>query len=254
MTIHDTSVHVLSAVASIGALGKENKQLASENEQLINATAKQAATIRTLNERNSNLGAEVNLEKYNVEFLKVQGRKTRLKLRALKQLVGQLRNHLGQVLDRAERAEKANTILRNQIASMVASQTELMKRNDQLEASLYRMVDGTPLPFQIVTETAPFSVVRHTSGRGHSMMDQVVVKQLGMSLRVAPEHRRDLLAHAEVAKEAAKMVSRKMELAILEALRGEEVTHDQINEARRKDYEERTSRFMDPDTYRHPLF
>lgn len=234
MTVHDTSLHVLSAVASIGALGKENKQLLEDNDKLIRGTSTQAATIRTLNERNSTLEAEVNIEKYNVEFLKNQGRKTRLKLRALKKLVAQLRNHLGQVLDRTERAEAANTILRNQIAAMVASQTQLMARNDQLEAALDRMVAKEPLPFQIVTERQPFNVVRHTTRNGYLTMEQVEVRQLGMSLRIAPEHRRDLLAHAEIAKEAATKVASKMELAILEALRGEPVTHEEIHKARQE--------------------
>jgi hypothetical protein len=224
--------HVKMAINSLHMTAQHVATLEGNNQLLIEGAAKQATTIRTLSERNSTLEAEVTLERYNVEFLKNQGRKTRLVKRALQKKISDLKSYLGQALDRAERAEAANEILRTQMSKMIAQQTELMAKNDKLEASIDRMMDGQPLPFQIVTEPAPFRVVLHT-GQNHTYrMDQVDVRQLGMSLRIAPEHRRDLLAHAEMAKDAARQVAHKMELAILEALRGEQVTHDDITKAR----------------------
>lgn len=120
MTIHDTSVHVLAAVASIGALGREN-------DQLVKATAKQAATVRTQQQRISEMEAEVTLEKYNVEFLKHQGRKTRAKNRETKQRLAQSRNHLAQALRRAERAEQANAILRAQLSQLMQDHRDLQR-------------------------------------------------------------------------------------------------------------------------------
>ncbi len=121
MMHQDTSTHVLSAVAAIGALGKENRELSGDNEKLIRGAANQAATIRTLEERNSKLEAEVTLEKYNVEFLKNQGRKTRFKNRETKKSLKQTRSHLGQALDRAERAEKEVERLQIYIAKMATT-------------------------------------------------------------------------------------------------------------------------------------
>lgn len=254
MMHQDTSMHVLSAVAAIGALGKENRELSGDNQKLIRGAANQAATIRTLEERNSKLEAEVTLEKYNVEFLKNQGRKTRLKNRETKKALGQARNHLGQVLDRAERAEAANAALSAAMSKLVAEKVKLLEEKEKLELAIDRMVEGERLPFQIVTEKAPFHVLVYKGGPRDFQMDQVVVRQLGMSLRIAPEHRRDLLAHAAMAKEAAAKVTEKMELAILEALRAEPVTFSEINQARHAHHVERAKRFMDPDFYRHPLF
>lgn len=64
--------------------------------------------IQALTKRIVELEAALALEKYNVEFLKNQGRKSRIKTKAIKQGYSQARNHLGQALDRAERAERFN--------------------------------------------------------------------------------------------------------------------------------------------------
>jgi hypothetical protein len=64
--------------------------------------------VEALTKRIAELEAALALEKYNVEFLKNQGRKSRGKTNAIKQRYSQARNHLGQVLDRAERAERFN--------------------------------------------------------------------------------------------------------------------------------------------------
>lgn len=149
MTHHDTSMHVLSAVASIGALGKENKALQLDNEKLIKGAANQAATIRTLNERNSSLEAEVTLEKYNVEFLKAQGRKTRVKHRDTKHQLVQARNHLGQALDRAERAERTNAILRAQMDSLMAEHRKLRERHERAIGSCIRVYPSGSSAFDV---------------------------------------------------------------------------------------------------------
>ncbi|WP_209085682.1 hypothetical protein [Agrobacterium tumefaciens] len=62
--------------------------------------------VEALTKRITELEAALALEKYNVEFLKNQGRKSRGETRAFKQRYSQARNHLGQALDRAERAER----------------------------------------------------------------------------------------------------------------------------------------------------
>ncbi|MCZ7453339.1 hypothetical protein [Rhizobium rhizogenes] len=64
--------------------------------------------IQALTKRIVELEAALTLEKYNVEFLKNQGRKSRGKTKAIKQGYSQARNHLGQALDRAEQAERFN--------------------------------------------------------------------------------------------------------------------------------------------------
>ena len=64
--------------------------------------------IEALTKRIVEMEAALALEKYNVEFLKNQGRKSRIKTKAIKQGYSQARNHLGQALDRAERAERFN--------------------------------------------------------------------------------------------------------------------------------------------------
>ncbi|MCZ7854736.1 hypothetical protein [Agrobacterium salinitolerans] len=62
--------------------------------------------VEALTKRIVELEAALALGKYNVEFLKNQGRKSRGKTRAIKQGYSQARNHLSQALDRAERAER----------------------------------------------------------------------------------------------------------------------------------------------------
>ncbi|MDH1269631.1 hypothetical protein N5C81_18600 [Rhizobium pusense] len=62
--------------------------------------------VEDLTKRIAELQAALALEKYNVEFLKNQGRKSRGKTKRIMQRYAQARNHLGQALDRAERAER----------------------------------------------------------------------------------------------------------------------------------------------------
>ncbi|MRN66391.1 hypothetical protein [Brucella sp. 10RB9213] len=81
MNAYEKLVPLMNAVNEVAA---ENARLERENKILVDGTAAQAATIRKLRELVSNLEAEVNLERYNVEFLKQQGRKTRVKMKALK--------------------------------------------------------------------------------------------------------------------------------------------------------------------------
>lgn len=131
--------HFLTASYSLSALEKERRELITNNDTLIKGTANQAATIRTLIERNSTLDAEVTKAQYDVEFLKVQGRKTRSKMKALKQTVGSLRNYMGQLLDRAERAEKTVEILR-------AQNKQLMRDMDILRFQLGLATDWDVSP------------------------------------------------------------------------------------------------------------
>lgn len=230
--------------------------LARQNEQLIAGTAKQAATIRTLNERISQLEAEVNLQLYNVEFVKQQGRKTRIKLRNAKKAAKANRNR------DAELAE-ANSTLRNAQATLRSQDIEL--RNAKLEiaslkASVSRLMDGKPLALEIVTEPTPFRVKklahydRVTTGFGHRVavmdMDTVEVRQCAIQLRVAPEHRRDLLMHSHVAKEAAARLVRGVEQQVLNALRGEEVD---LNDVERKRHEQMMQMRQQQQVYGGPL-
>lgn len=64
--------------------------------------------VEALTKRIAELEAALALEKYNVEFLKNQGRKSREKTKAIMQRYSQARNHLGQALDRAEQAERVS--------------------------------------------------------------------------------------------------------------------------------------------------
>lgn len=73
---------------------------------IITGNATRNDTVEALTKRIVELEAALALEKYNVEFLKNQGRKSRGKTKAIKQGYSQARNHLGQALDRAERAER----------------------------------------------------------------------------------------------------------------------------------------------------
>lgn len=75
---------------------------------IITGNDKHGNTVEALTKRIVELEAALALEKYNVAFLKNQGRKSRGKINAIKQRHSQARNHLGQVLDRAERAERLN--------------------------------------------------------------------------------------------------------------------------------------------------
>lgn len=75
---------------------------------IITGNATHNDTVAALTKRIVELEAALALEKYNVEFLKNQGRKSRIKTKAIKQGYSQARNHLGQALDRAERAERFN--------------------------------------------------------------------------------------------------------------------------------------------------
>ncbi len=75
---------------------------------IITGNDKYSTTVEALTKRIVELEAALALEKYNVEFLKNQGRKSRGKTKAIKQGYSQARNHLGQALDRAERAERFN--------------------------------------------------------------------------------------------------------------------------------------------------
>lgn len=139
-------MHVLSAVASIGALGREN-------DQLIKATAKQAATIRTLTERNSSLEAEVNIEKYNVEFLKQQGRKTRSinreKLRRLGTKFAELARSYGMSQEKLRKVEAANHILRQQMSSLIEQHTQLQRKHEELMSHRARFIYEGPQPYEV---------------------------------------------------------------------------------------------------------
>jgi hypothetical protein len=217
--------HFLNATFALANLEKERQQLERDNAQLINGTAKQAATIRTQQQRLSDLEAEVTIEKYNVEFVKQQARKSRFinrnKLRGLKDKITSLTRKLASAEEKAHRAENANHILRQQMSSLIESHAKHCQELAQAHAALDRLLDGEPLPFQIVTEQAPFRATHYSSREGMTFeMDTLEVRQGAIQIRLAPEHRRDEFAHAEVAKQAAAEMAQFIEREVLTALRG----------------------------------
>src|SRR5215217_3786769 len=100
----DTETNYLRAITSVSALARDNARLEREVNQLIAGTAKQAKTIRTLNEEVSKRDAEVKVEQYNVEFFKNQGRKTRRirneKMKALKARITELEKEVSDTIPR----------------------------------------------------------------------------------------------------------------------------------------------------------
>lgn len=78
--------------------------LINDNEKLSRGVAEQAKIIRELRDEVSRLQASLDIQTYNVEFLKQQGRRTRLKLRSAKR--GQ-KEAIKQVTAAAEQVEVA---------------------------------------------------------------------------------------------------------------------------------------------------
>lgn len=219
-----------SIVRAAEAMQAELMQLRRENDILINGAANQAKTIRTLNERNSQLEAEVIKGAYEIELIKGQGRKTRHKVRNLKKAAADAQNYLGQLLNRAEQAEA-----RYGDALQIAEKTKA--DNHQLCMSIERIQDGRELPFTISIDRFPFKVTRYADipkpryfhpsepvsfePVKHYEMMRVAVVQSAIQLQIAPEHHRDVEFHHAVARQAAAELTRSVEQQILDAIRGE---------------------------------
>lgn len=75
------SEKIYKALAATTALVSHTAHLEKENELLVQGAANQARIIRELREELESIRAELDLARYNVEFLKRQGRRTRFKHR-----------------------------------------------------------------------------------------------------------------------------------------------------------------------------
>lgn len=253
-----------AVVRAASDMQQELTQLRHEHTILINGAANQAKTIRTLNERNSQLEAEVTKHAYEVELIKGQGRKTRTKVRNLKKAAAEGQNHLGQALTRAEQAEEHVELLQGGIAKVRTDnrqiEAQLANRNSEvvsLKDAIARMQRGKELSIQYVTKVDPFRaevlvdlspvsprffavgqpIEPFNATRVNKIERSVVqVTQTMAAFHMAPEHRRDVRAHAEIAQMMAKSMVPKIEQSILNALRGEET---KMPDLQRLQYEER---------------
>ncbi|WP_296084215.1 hypothetical protein [uncultured Agrobacterium sp.] len=226
----------VAASLALANMEKERGRLERDNSQLITGTAKQAATIRTLQQRNSDLEAEVTLEKYNVEFLKMQGRKTRVinreKLRGFKGKVGNLNARLIAAEAELKRVKAANHVLREQMSVTIEAGMKMTVQLDKVTQALNRMIEDKPLPFQFVIEERP-KVIHYTApGMGVHKMDELRVCTGALKLRMTPEHHRSEDITFETARQASKELGHFIEREILKTLLGEEVTPQNLMKRR----------------------
>jgi len=239
---------------------REFMQQDHDIEALAKGAANQAKTIRTLDERNSQLEAEVTTRAYQIELIKGQGRKTRDKVRALKKALADSQNHLGQALTRAEQAEELleqrERIIGEQQASIreldskaIAAGKLVQRHQDAID----RIQRGKELTIQYVTKADPFTaervvVMEPGAARYHAPSEPFIpasvrhfertvvrVMQTACAFHVAPEHMRDVRAHAEIAQTMARGMVPKIEQSILNALRGEET---EMPDLRKLQYQE----------------
>ncbi len=225
------NTHISTAISAMHVTGQLVAKLEAENKLLIDGTARQQKAIRTLSERNSALEAEANLANYNVEFLKRQGRKTRAVKRDIEKQLRKAQEATREAEALAATFAANTKSWAEEVQKLSNEVTALRKEKAAINAAIYRIKAQDELPFQFLTGEDRFRVTA-TQCRWPDAATEVEVKQLGIKLRIAPEHVRDLLAHEHMADQAVTSMAREMKLAIVSALRGETVTHEDIHKAR----------------------
>jgi hypothetical protein len=232
-----------NALVALHGLGKEAAALHRDNVKLSQGVAAQAKIIRELREELSKVQANLDIQTYNVEFLKVQARRTRLKLRSAKR-------GRKQAYDSIRVAQASVDKATATIEGVLADNAKLRMDNRQLDTiitnrnleitslkgALDRVQAGRELPLTMVVEPQPIRTRKIVTPFGGEKLTQIDVKMVGHSFVVAPEHRRNVEVHALLARKAAQNLTVKIEQAILDALRGELTD---MNEVRRKVYDAR---------------
>jgi hypothetical protein len=232
-----------NALEAVHSLGLEAAALHRDNVKLAEGVAAQVKIIRELRDEVSRLQADLDIQSYNVEFLKVQARRTRLKLRSAKR-------GRKQAYDSIRVAQASVNNATSTINGVTAENDKLRMENRQLntvvtnrnleiaslKGAIERVQTGNQLPLTMVTEPFPFRVRKFQTPFGIQSMTQLNIEQAATAIMIAPEHRRDVAMHAEVAQVAAKKMAVAIEQAILDALRGEPTDP---NEVRRQTYESR---------------
>ncbi len=137
----DTAQHYVTAVNSLAQVELARQQLELENNKLIQGAANQAKTIRTLQERISELESKVTLAEYNVEFLKNQGRKTRVihrtKIKALKARAEAVRKPNVETEYHVHQLENLVARLQTQVQGLGAELQKQVARNEKLMAPVF---------------------------------------------------------------------------------------------------------------------
>lgn len=201
----------LTAATSLTALEKDRQRLERENAQLIEGTARQAKSIRQLNEQLSAKETEVQVEQYNVEFVKQQARKTRFKhrdeVKALKAQIEHLRKQVSEHEKRrvqAEQTTKDYYLAYAGIRPKPVPEVIFTTEGESLRGRLTMRLED----YLMRSQTAQFDI-------------------LSMQMTYLDEHKGDLRIVEEIARSVAKQMTTKLEAKIVETLMGKPMTRDE---------------------------
>jgi len=205
----DIASSYLAAVTSLSALTQEAKRLETENTQLIAGTARQAKTIRQLNEQLSHKETEVQVEQYNVEFVKQQARKTRFKHRdEVKALKGQIEHLRKQVIEHEKRRVQAEQTANDYYRAYAGIRPKALPAVEFITQDEHRVrcqLGRRPTDFFMHSRTARFDI-------------------LSMEFRYLDEHADDLQTAEHIARTAARAMTEELEAKIIETLMGKKMT------------------------------
>lgn len=146
-----------TAIDAVHSLAREASALTRDNRKLAEGVAAQAGIIRELHEEVSRLQAALDIQTYNVEFLKVQARRTRLKLRSAKRGQKQALAMLGEAAQQVQ-DERSHSLYREQAIGKLRidnSQLRIAVTNRELELASLKAT---------IIRTSPLHQQRQTYG------------------------------------------------------------------------------------------